>query len=46
MQRFDAMADQFEHALRQSAAELADAGYESAVSIMEDVLKTGGIRNI
>lgn len=46
MQRFDAMADKFERALRQSAEELADAGYESAIGIMEDVLKTGGIRNI
>lgn len=46
MQRFDAVADKFIPALRQSAVELADAGYSSAFRIMEDVLKTGGIHNL
>ena len=46
LQRFDAMADKFESALRQSAYELAEAGYLSAIPIMKRVLETGGIHNL
>ncbi len=46
LQRFDALADKFEQALRQSAAELSEAGYESTESIMEKILETGGIHNL
>lgn len=46
LQRFDALEDKFEQALRQSAAELSDADYESTGSIMEKILETSGIHNL
>lgn len=46
LRRFDAMADQFESALRQSADELAEAGYYNAFPMMQSVLETGGVHNL
>lgn len=46
LQRFDAIADKFESTLRQSAYELAEAGYLRAIPIMQRVLETGGIHNL
>ena len=46
LQRFDAMAEKFEPALRQSAEELTEAGYHRAIAIMQRVLETGGIHNL
>lgn len=46
LSRFDDMADKFESALRQSACELSEAGYHSAVAMMQRVLETGGIHNL
>lgn len=46
IQRFDTIAQEFEQALRQSAEELSQAGYSEAYRIAEEVMKTGGIRNL
>ena len=43
MQHFDTIADQFENALQETAAELAEQGYSRAAAIAQEVLATGGI---
>ncbi len=44
--RFDEMADAYEHALRSSAEELAAAGFERSKEICERILEAGGYRNL
>lgn len=46
MQRFDRMANGFEAALRQSAAELAEQGYTTAATLARSVLETGGFQKL
>ena len=43
MQHFDTIADQFENALQETAAELTEQGYSRAAAIAQEVLATGGI---
>lgn len=42
MRRFDAMADQFENALREAAEELAGLGFSNVWEIREKILARGG----
>ena len=46
MQHYDALADCFEAALHQTAAELTEQGYVQADAIAKKILSTGGIRNL
>lgn len=46
MQRFDAMANGFVHAINRAKEELKDQGFGHAEQIYEMIMKKGGIRNI
>lgn len=46
MQHFDALADRFEAALQQTAAELTEQGYHPAAAIAQEIMSTGGIRHL
>ncbi len=46
MSRFDAMADRFEEALRETAKMLQAQGISSAGEMAERILKSGGFRNL
>ncbi len=43
---FDALADKYEEALRQSAEELTNAGFKDAKQMQKQILATGGYREI
>ena len=46
MQHFDALADRFEAALQQTAAELTEQGYHQAAAIAQEIMSTGGIHHL
>ena len=46
MSIFDDMADKLEKALEDAAYELEGQGFEQAIFLKTDILKTGGFRNL